>query len=262
LTGTVSLVLVLALAFSGYRLPWNSLAVYATKVGTQIIQTSTDFLPGVLSDIGPFLASLLVGSEGVGQQTLTRFFAFHIAILPLIVMALIGAHLVFVQIHGMSVPLSILKADDSPEAGQTWRGKNERFFPEFMLKDAAVWLLFLSALMVLSVVLPYDSLLPYTLIDKYNPLAPAPAGIKPEWYFYFLYYPLEMLPRGLVIAGTAVFFAALISFPWWLAGLGRLLKIDMERSRFPLVVAVIVAIVIVVMTLFGPQIVHLVRGVP
>src|SRR5687767_7345229 len=75
LSGTFSLLLVLALAFSGYLLPWSSLAVYATKVGTQIIQTSTDFLPGALSQIGPFFASLLVGSEGVGQQALTRFFA-------------------------------------------------------------------------------------------------------------------------------------------------------------------------------------------
>lgn len=252
LTGSLSLLLVLAMAFSGYLLPWNSLAVYATKVGTQIMRTSTDFLPGILSQIGPFAASLVTGSGDVGQQTLTRFFAFHIAILPLLLGVFVAAHLLFIQVHGMSIPPSQANAPS----------RSEQFFPTFLLKDAGLWMLFIAGLMILSVVLPYDFFLPYTLLEKYNALAPAPAGIKPEWYFYFLYYPLEVLPRGFVLGGTALFFAALIFFPWLLAGLARLLRIDLEKSNLPVLIPIAVAFAVIVLTFFGPQIVHTIRGVP
>src|SRR5262249_5272272 len=88
LTGVLSMFVVLALAFSGYLLPWNTLAVYATKVGTEILQVSTDFLFYPLSEAGTFAARLLVGSEGVGQQTLSRFYALHVFGLPLLLLTL------------------------------------------------------------------------------------------------------------------------------------------------------------------------------
>jgi cytochrome b6 len=250
LTGVLSMFIVLALAFSGYLLPWNTLAVYATKVATEILQVSTDFLFYPLSQVGSFASRLLVGSEGVGQQTLSRFYALHVFGLPLLLLSLAGVHLLLIQLHGISIPLSILK---QPPA-------DDPFFPEFALKECGIWLAFAGALVVLAQLVPYDCFVPYTLSSAYDPLAPAPAGIKPEWYFYFLYYPLEMLPRATAIAGSLLFFLALALTPWLIAWLPRTWGATFERSKFPTVAAATVIGGLILLTLFGEDLVRAVRG--
>src|SRR6185312_8142677 len=124
------------------------------------------FLPGALAGIGGAAASLLLGSASVGQETLTRFFALHIYILPAILIAFVSIHLLLVQIYGMSIPLSIKQDAAVPE---------QKFFPTFMLKDTAVWIALFAALLILAKILPYESFLPYTLARAYDPLAPAPS---------------------------------------------------------------------------------------
>ena len=249
-TGVLSMFVVIGLAFSGYLLPWNTLSVYATKVGTEILQVSTDFLFYPLSEAGSFAAGLLVGPEGVGQQTLTRFYALHVFGLPFLLLALSGVHLLLIQLHGISVPLSVPSES----------AKEEPFFPDFALKECGIWLIFAGFLVVLATLLPYDAFLPYTLSCAFDPLAPAPTGIKPEWYFYFLYYPLEMLPRVVAITGSLLFFLALALTPWLMARLPRAWGATFERSRFPTAAAAAVAAAVVALTLFGEHLVRAVRG--
>jgi cytochrome b6 len=254
LTGVVLLVCTLAMAFSGYLLPWSTLSVYATRVGTEILQVSTDFMPYPLSEAGALAATLLTGSQGVGQATLTRFYALHVVALPLLILAAIGAHLILIQLHGMSIPLP-LRDKGSEQAA-------ERFFPGFLLKECGVWLLFLGALTILAALLPYDCFLPYTLAGAFDPLAAAPAGIKPEWYFYFLYYPLEMLPRAAAISAAFAFFVALAAAPWLLRWLPSLWGASFENSKFPTVTALAASVFVLLITLFGGELVRLVRGLP
>lgn len=265
LIGALSLPVVLAMAFSGYLLPWNTLSVYATKVGTQILQSSTEFLPGLLAGVGPLIAGLLVGANTIGQETLSRFYALHILILPLSMLVLLSLHLLLVQLHGMSVPLSIHKKLSGKEfsAQKTeipMSTPAQRFFPTFLLKELALWIVFVSVLIILAMVLPYDSFLPYTLTGSYNPLVPAPVGIKPEWYFYFLYYPLEIFPKAAVIAGSVIFFLALIFYPWLADGIPRLWGAKAEQSKFPTWAPLVVLAYLAVMTLFGSHIVTLLAG--
>jgi cytochrome b6 len=250
LTGVLSMFVTLGLAFSGYLLPWNTLAVYATKVGTEILQVSTDSLFYPLSEAGSFAARLLVGSEGVGQQTLSRFYALHVCGLPLLLLTLAGVHLLLVQLHGLSIPLSISKQSSA----------DEPFFPEFALKECGIWLCFAGALVILAVLLPYDSFIPYTLSSAFDPLAAAPTGIKPEWYFYFLYYPLEILPRPVAISGSLVFFLAVALTPWLMVWLPRLWGATFERSKFPTVAAAAVIGFLFALTVFGEDLVRAVRG--
>jgi len=95
-TGFVLLVLAMAFGFSGYLLPWNELAFFATKVGTDIA--------GAVPLIGEPIRTILRGGEDVTTATLTRFYAFHVALIPAAFTILLGLHLLFVQRQGMHTP--------------------------------------------------------------------------------------------------------------------------------------------------------------
>src|SRR5262245_8811114 len=98
ITGVLLLIVTLAFGFSGYLLPWNTIAFFATQVGTEVA--------GVIPVAGPFLVRFLRGGTEVTGATLTRFFAFHVAMLPALSVVIVGLHLLLVQRHGMSVPFS------------------------------------------------------------------------------------------------------------------------------------------------------------
>ena len=99
MTGVGLLFVALFLGFTGYLLPWNTLAFFATRVGTEI--------PGVMPVVGHFIRTILRGGDDVSGATLTRFFAFHVSLLPAVAFGLVGVHVLLVQKHGMSVPPSV-----------------------------------------------------------------------------------------------------------------------------------------------------------
>src|SRR5947207_5330831 len=83
ISGVALLVLALGFGFSGYLLPWNKLAFFATQVGTQIVAN--------VPVIGSFMLRFLRGGENVTGATPTRFYGCQVAVLPAIATALIGA---------------------------------------------------------------------------------------------------------------------------------------------------------------------------
>lgn len=169
LTGVALLGLTMGFGFSGYLLPWNELAFFATKVGTDIA--------GSVPVVGDVLLRYLRGGEDVSGATLTRFFGWHVALLPVLFFAVLGLHLLLVQRLGMSQPL---RAADHM--------KEMPFLPGFILRDTILWLGVLGALLVLCTFMPWEIGL------KADPFAPAPAGIRPEWYFTFVSQSLKYVP--------------------------------------------------------------------
>jgi quinol-cytochrome oxidoreductase complex cytochrome b subunit len=170
LSGVFLLLLAVGFGFSGYLLPWNKLAFFATKVGTEIA--------GVIPLIGKPMLRFLRGGDEVTGATLTRFFGFHVAVLPAISTVILAVHLILVQLHGMSVPPGL-------------EGKNLRkmkFFPGFLMRDLIGWILAIGVLAALAALFPWE------LGEKADAFAPAPAGIKPEWYFLFMFETLKLLP--------------------------------------------------------------------
>jgi quinol-cytochrome oxidoreductase complex cytochrome b subunit len=184
LTGMLMLFLGMGFGFSGYLLPWNELAFFATKVGTDIA--------GVLPVIGKPIMVFLRGGEDVTGATLSRFFGFHVAVLPGIFTVLLGVHLLLVQRQGMSEPLEL--ENTPPEEKKTMP-----FFPNFLLRDMLFWLLVLNLLAILAVFFPWE------LGKKADPFAPAPAGIRPEWYFMFMFQTLKFIPSKLLFLDGEVF---------------------------------------------------------
>lgn len=175
-SGVLLLYVTLAFGFSGYLLPWNQLAFFATRVGTAI--------PGALPVVGPFLVYVMRGGSDVTGATLTRFFGLHVAVLPMIATLLLGVHLALIQLHGMSIPLSVSKL-----------GKKLReipFVPNFALRELIGWLLAVAILAALAAFAPWE------LGVKADPFASAPPGIRPEWFFMWMFQTLKLLPAHIL----------------------------------------------------------------
>jgi quinol-cytochrome oxidoreductase complex cytochrome b subunit len=174
ITGCVLLFLSMGFGFSGYLLPWNKLAFFATKVGTDIAAS--------VPVIGEWLLRFLRGGDRVTGGTLSRFYGWHVAILPAITTVLLGGHLLLVQVQGMSVPPA--------QKEEAARRRPMKFFPAFALRDLFGWVVALGVLAALAALFPWE------LGEKADAFAPAYQNIRPEWYFMFMFETLKMVPGG------------------------------------------------------------------
>lgn len=178
-SGMALLILGLLFGFSGYLLPMDELSFTATKVGLAI--------PENIPLIGHAIANLMRGGLEVSEITVQRFFAWHAVVLPLIYLPLLMFHLWLVQKHGNAIPPS---EEEVPFA----KRKSIPFFPNFLMKDLAMWLFTLNVIAIMA------SLFPPDLGKMADPLGPAPVGIHPEWYFMSSFETLKLIGR--VITGT------------------------------------------------------------
>jgi quinol-cytochrome oxidoreductase complex cytochrome b subunit/mono/diheme cytochrome c family protein len=194
MTGVLLLFCTLGLAFTGYLLPWDQKAYWATKVGLGIASTT----PG----IGDGLRTVLQGGPQMGNLTLTRFFSIHAFVLPGLLILLAVVHLYLFRLHGVTPPwwesVEQLKAEEEP------------FWPKQLLKDGVVWLAFLVGLGLWS----YHRSAP--LEAQADPSQPYEA--RPEWYFMFLFQLLRYFHGPYEIVGTFVlptlFFLVLFFWPF------------------------------------------------
>jgi cytochrome b6 len=199
LSGLVLLGLALGFGFSGYLLPWNKVSYFATKVGTDMAAS--------VPIAGHQVARFLRGGADVGGATLTRFFGFHVAVLPGLTTLLLVVHLGLVQRHGMS----------SPPWSEGKKLSQMNFFPNFFLRELMAWYAALAVLGSLAALFPWE------LGEKADPFAPAPAGIRPEWYFLAPFYTLKLIPSHvwrvegelLGLMGFALLAAWWVLLPFW-----------------------------------------------
>ncbi len=138
LAGCVLLALMLGMAFTGYLLPWDEKAYFASAVGTNIISE--------VPLVGPALEQLLRGSQQMGTLTLSRFFVLHVFILPGLLMAFIAAHLYFFRKSGPAGPI---KEDPFRPTLPV-----ERFYPRQLVMDMATSLLIILALALVAYFVP------------------------------------------------------------------------------------------------------------
>lgn len=173
-SGMLLLFLIMGFGFSGYLLPWNQLAFFATKVGTDI--------SGVMPVVGSWMVRFLRGGDRVSGGTLSRFYGWHVALLPAITTVVLVTHLVLVQVKGMSVPVQCEE--------EAKRRPPMKFFPHFALRDLSGWIFALGVLAALAALFPWE------LGEKADLFAPAYENIRPEWYFVFMFQTLKLVPGG------------------------------------------------------------------
>ena len=191
MTGFVLLVVSMMFGFTGYLLPWDDLSLAATKVGTNI--------PKAIPVVGTWVTRLLRGGDDVTGDTLTRFFIFHVCVLPLLVFAVMVVHILLVQKEGMSIPLK----DEVEKKKLPWLP----FWPNFILRETMIWLVLLGMVLTISVLFAPSLDLAADL------MAPAPEGVKPEWYFLFLFQTLKIFPANMGPV-TGEFVAVVLILVW------------------------------------------------
>nr|WIF29510.1 cytochorome b [Echinosorex gymnura] len=173
--GIILLFTVMATAFMGYVLPWGQMSFWGATVITNLLSA--------IPYIGTDLVQWIWGGFSVDKATLTRFFAFHF-ILPFIITALAGVHLLFLHESGSNNPSGLNSDSDKIP-----------FHPYYTIKDI-FGVLFLL-LILLTLTLFYPDLLGDP--DNFTPANPlnTPPHIKPEWYFLFAYAILRSIPNKL-----------------------------------------------------------------
>ena len=192
--GVLILLLVMAAAFLGYVLPWGQMSFWGATVITNLFSA--------LPYIGGDVVFWLWGGFAVDNATLTRFFAFHFLV-PFIVAAASGVHLLFLHQSGSSNPLGLsTNSDKSP------------FHPYFAVKDLVGLVIFFLIFFTLIIQSPWTLGDPENFIPA-NPLV-TPVHIQPEWYFLFAYAILRSIPNKLggvlALAGAVVILAILPTF--------------------------------------------------
>ncbi len=199
LTGFIIFNLAMALCLTGYLLPWSQLSFWATTVATDAA--------GAIPVIGDFLVEFLRGGPTVGNQTLGRFFALHVVALPLVLLGLIGVHLFCVKRRGISsAPFG---PDYKPEEPLPFFEHEKHpggipFFPNYVVKDAAVICFFIALLLAIIFYAP-GMFFPESAFQPADPFV-TPPHIKPEWYFLWAYQTLKIFPSEIIGLGVQVAF--------------------------------------------------------
>ena len=216
LVGVVLLLVVMGFSFTGYLLPWDQKAYWATAVGTNI--------GGTTPVVGGYVVTLLRGGAELGSATLTRFYAFHVLWLPLALGAFVLVHLVIVVRQGIApLPKTLergapLKTSDPAYPAYyrhayaaTKRG-GVRFWPDIIGKDALV------ALVVVAVIVLLAATFGAPLEPPADPTDSAYVP-RPEWYFLPLYQLLKLVPgslESLVAFGVpAALILVLVALPFF-----------------------------------------------
>jgi ubiquinol-cytochrome c reductase cytochrome b subunit len=173
--------LMLAMAFTGYLLPWDQKAFFATTVGTNMASE--------VPLIGSMLKRFMRGGNEMGTLTLSRFFVAHVFLLPAAILGLIASHVYLFRKAGAAGPPS--------EDPVRPRLPTERFYPRQVLMDTAVALLMILVLGLLSHFWPTE------LGPKANP-ADTQYVPRPEWYYLPIFQWLKYFKGSLAIVGIVI----------------------------------------------------------
>jgi ubiquinol-cytochrome c reductase cytochrome b subunit len=184
--GVIILVLMMAIAFLGYVLPYGQMSLWGATVITNLLSAIPVF--------GVDIVELIWGGFSVSNATLNRFFSLHY-LLPFLLAALAVAHLIALHVHGSSNP-----------NGVTSSGDRYAMHPYFIFKDLVTIIAFFLVLSI--IVFFYPNLLGHS--DNYIPADPmvTPASIVPEWYLLPYYAILRSIPNKLL--GVLAMFGSLL----------------------------------------------------
>ncbi len=235
--GVALLGLTLAFGFTGYLLPWDQRAYWATTVGSEIA--------GAVPAVGKDLLMFLRAGTDITARTLSRFFGMHVLMLPLTLAAALVIHITLVHQTGLADPDRDVTAGDGEgnKAAPEPEAKPKKllpFFPNYVLDEVIAWYVMLGLLIILV------SLVPAGLEAPADPLR-TPEHTKPEWYFLFLYQALKVVPRivGIMLPILGGVFLLLLPF------IDRNPNASPRRRPIAVTLGVLVMIGIIVFTIWG-----------
>jgi len=179
--GVLLFLVTLGLGFTGYLLPWDMKAFWATTVSANI--------PRDVPVIGDFIARTIRGGEAVSGLTLTRFYAIHMLLLPALLAIFTVAHIYLVRIHGLAEP------ESETESASTQEEPLYRFYPEHAFRSAlAFTVVFLVILALAYFGKVSREEIAGTFNESYLP--------RPEWYFMWLFQMLTYFSGAWEVVGS------------------------------------------------------------
>ncbi|MCC2641563.1 MAG: qcrB [Nitrospira sp.] len=190
MVGVVLFLIVMSFAFTGYLLPWDQTAYWATQIGIN--------MAGTVPFVGDMLARVLRGGETLGALTLSRFFAIHVLFLPAILISGIVLHMFILRRVGPAGPWT----DDRASLG------SETFAPRQVYMDAVV----MAGVFLIVAILAFA--IPLPLTDKADPSDTSFVPV-PEWYFLFYYELLKYVHGPLEPLATWVLPLVVILIMWF-----------------------------------------------
>ena len=191
-TGAGLFLVVLGLGFTGYLLPWDMKAYWATVVGANI--------PNQYPVVGNYITRLILGGNDISGFTLTRFYSVHTLVLPACLLLFAAMHIYLMRIHNLSDPRERLAGEQLPPDD----GKPFRFYPEQTNRSSlAFGALFVILLLLAAYVDPPMEDKAGTFIADYLP--------RPEWYYMWLFQLLTYFSGGWEMIGSIVLFGGAIS---------------------------------------------------
>ncbi len=216
MVGVVLFLIVLGFAFTGYLLPWDQNAYWATQVGINMV--------GTVPVVGDLVAPVVQGGEILGALTLSRFFALHVLFFPAMLAVLVMIHLFILRRVGPAGPwrgpyerrkgggaASSAGGPGSPGFVERRVRHSETFYPRQVYMDAMVMLGIFVLVAILALTIPFP------LTDKADPSDTSFVPI-PEWYFLFYYELLKYVHGPLEPLATwvlpAIFFFVLLIWPF------------------------------------------------
>ena len=239
ITGVVMLLIVLGLGFTGYLLPWDLKAYWATMVSTNI--------PKDIPVIGNFVSRVALGGESISGSTLTRFYAIHVVLLPALLVAFIAFHIYLVRVHGIAEPAD--EADPSSNGSEpapaATSARRYRFFPEHLWRASVVFTIAFAILIALSIWahVPREEKAG-TPVESYLP--------RPEWYYMWLFQLLTFFPGKWEAVGSLLIPFLLVSLLFALPFLDRRSRKLGARNRpLPLAVGASLIVGLVFLTAMG-----------
>jgi len=189
--GSFLLLCTLVLGFTGYSLVYEQLSYWGTTVGANI----SDRVPVV----GGFFKRMLLGGEAYNEHTLSRLFILHAAILPVLMIILIGVHIALIRMLGISEFRAPDDSDDQPT--------HFNFFPDHILTEIMIGLVLMILLSALATIFPA------TMGPQANPLV-TPEVIKPEWFFYTTFRWLKLFSGTVAVLSMGFIVFVMIIWPF------------------------------------------------
>jgi ubiquinol-cytochrome c reductase cytochrome b subunit len=201
-SGWLMFILIFFFLITGALLPWNQFGYWSMTVVTAIFT----FVPF----IGDYISTFLRGGEYVTGITLNRFFAFHVAILPFVLVTFMVVHIFLIWRIGFAPSQGKTTGQERKNLNHFRPEVHEEGLPlyRFISRDMFTIMIYFAVLFLIVAYLP-NLFLPETTIVKADPFM-TPEKIEPEWYFnfsfqIFKFIPFKNLGIGLQIAMLAIF---------------------------------------------------------
>ena len=227
--GMCLLMLTLVVGFTGYSLVYEQLSYWGATVGANIA--------GTVPVAGDFIRRMMLAGDAYNDRTLSRFFIFHAAVLPFLMVVLLAIHITLIRLQGVTE----FKFEDEPES----ESGHFNFFPDHFMTELAIGLVLMILLTALAITIPV------TMGPPADPLV-TPEVIKPEWFFYVTFRWLKLFTG--TVAVLSMGFVVFLMFVWPL--IDAAIRRRWPRSELSVWVGILVVFGIIGLTVWEAAVEH------